>query len=379
MSIDFLTSLMEEIITKGRATPKVQVERYISPILSMFIEEILFEKYNKKYKLIMPEFPIRKGTISNSKEKGSNQSTNIDYLLYNTHDKIFTFVELKTESSSFKPSQLEIYQKLETLCKENEGEIPSFGELLKNDLEKIQEATSHKHKYNYLLSMWEPRYDNVTKMEIIYLVPKATELKDPEKVIGIPKDNILYFEDLREDMDHHFKYEWSILVNYLHQLDAKFTFNKIQTNGIVSETFNNLKILDLVEFKASKVQPTIIQLQNYINEVIEGIQLKDKCLLLPINTAPSILKDNLEKKEDFLSINIEEKYKKSQTLSNIAVKYYEDFEYGVFTDYNLDADTVKSISEYEKVSSCLASKNDCSYIESYSFDIYLELSFKGKK
>ena len=235
MEMKFIEALMEEIVTKGRKTPKVQVERYISPILSMFLEELLHEKYDKEYELIMPEFPIRKGTVNRDSEDNSNQSTNIDYLLYNKTDDMFTFVELKTDASSYKPSQLEIYQNLDELCKSYQGEDGNtFGKLLNDDLVKIKEATTYKHKYKYLLSEWDEKYNAVNKMEIIYLVPKATKLKDKEDAkrsennIYIPQNNILYFEDLAENINHDFKEEWKIIIDYMQKLDEKYKFDEAQ-------------------------------------------------------------------------------------------------------------------------------------------------------
>lgn len=233
--MNFIEALMEEIVTKGRKTPKVQVERYISPILSMFLEEILHKKYDKNYELIMPEFPIRKGTVNIGLDDKSNQSTNIDYLLYNKTDDMFTFVELKTDASSYKPSQLEIYQNLKKICKSyQEAGGATFGQLLYEDLVKIKEATTHKHKYEYLLGEWDTKYDEVNQMEIIYLVPKATNLKIEEEVkknenkAYISQENILYFEDLAEDINHTFKSEWKTIINYMHKLDSKYTFDKIE-------------------------------------------------------------------------------------------------------------------------------------------------------
>lgn len=233
LEMQFVEALMEEIVTKGRKTPKVQVERYVSPILSMFLGEILHKRYNKEYELIMPEFPIRKGTVNIGSNDDSNQSTNIDYLLYNKTDDMFTFVELKTDASSYKPSQLKIYQNLDEICKSNqETGGNTFGKLLYDDLVDILNATTYKHKYRYLLSKWNIKYNDVNKMEIIYLVPKATKLKANEEVkqnenkTYIPQENILYFKDLAEDINHIFKAEWKTILAYMHKLDEKYTFDE---------------------------------------------------------------------------------------------------------------------------------------------------------
>jgi len=76
--MEFLAKLMCTMIDEGVKIPKAQVERYISPILTIFLPELLSKIYTNEYIMIMPEFPIRKGTL---KGNSDNQSKNIDYLI----------------------------------------------------------------------------------------------------------------------------------------------------------------------------------------------------------------------------------------------------------------------------------------------------------
>ena len=66
-------------------------------------------------------------------------------------------------------------------------------------------------------------------------------------------------------------------------------------------------------------------------------------------------------------------------LDKITVKYEEDYKYCVFDEYNQDSDTVKSMLEYKNIKECLSSNNECSYIQSYSYSIYLEILLKENK
>jgi hypothetical protein len=202
----FLEKLMEVIIDEGIQTPKVQVERYISPILNMFLPELLSKIYNNKYVMIIPEFPIKKGRIQNS---NNNQSTNIDYLLYNETKSIFTFVELKTDSTSFKKSQLKIYQDLQEIC--NNTTNVAFGQLLKNDLEDITKATKLKSKYQYILGQWKDDFNDINNMEIVYLVPKTLKSK-------IEDNLVLSFNDLPKNINLYNE-EWQIIRTSLLKLD----------------------------------------------------------------------------------------------------------------------------------------------------------------
>ena len=220
--LEFLERLMCEIVEEGAKTPKAQVERYLSPILSIFLEEILNKSdiLTGTYEMIAPEFPIRKGTIAeitNEVLTRPNQSTNIDYLLLNKdgNKNKFSFIELKTDPKSFKPSQLEIYNNLEKVCNTN---TKVFGEILYEDLEIIKTKSSYKKKYNYLLqNKWRAEYNEIDKMEIVYIVPAETKLKDSD-----PSLKVIYFDDIDKILKgHHYASQWKTIVKYLVKLDSK--------------------------------------------------------------------------------------------------------------------------------------------------------------
>ena len=204
--MEFLEKLMCTIVDEGIKTPKAQVERYISPILTIFLPELLSKICSNEYRMIMPEFPIRTGRIDGNL---GNTSKNIDYLLYNKTKNIFTFLELKSDSTSFNASQLEIYKDLEEICKKTINK--TFGMLLHEDLISIYKATELKYKYQYILDNWQDKYNLIDNMEIVYLVPE--KIKD--KVKG---NLILSFNDLPEKLDIYGK-EWSIIRDYLKKLD----------------------------------------------------------------------------------------------------------------------------------------------------------------
>jgi hypothetical protein len=209
--VEFLEKLMEIIVKDGVNTPKAQVERYLSPILAIFLEEILKNKFGNKYKMIAPEFPIRKKTIDTESTR-PNQSTNIDYLMFNESKNKFTFIELKTDSTSFKLSQLEIYNQLETICNEDKR---VFGNLLYEDLKSIKKASSYRQKYQYLIdTKWNQKYNIVNDMEIIYIVPAKTKLKEKQ-----PELQTMYFEDFPKSLGL-FDSEYQTINSYLGELDA---------------------------------------------------------------------------------------------------------------------------------------------------------------
>lgn len=210
--MEFLERLMQVIVDEGTQTPKAQVERYLSPILALFLEEVLKKMFHKDYQMIVPEFPIRDGMIH---ENGTNQSTNIDYLMFNKTESKFVFIELKTDSKSFKLSQFDIYQELRNICK-NSHEI--FGKQLLNALEIIQKHSIAKKKYDYLIEKLKvvPLLETINDMEIIYIVPAKTELK---KIKENKQDlHVVYFNDLPRELSA-FSEEWKIILEYLNKLD----------------------------------------------------------------------------------------------------------------------------------------------------------------
>ena len=153
------------------------------------------------------------------------------------------------------------------------------------------------------------------------------------------------------------------------------------TDCIYSDSFQDLKVTDISEFVAIKVDPIMFELQNYFNDNIESIIVQEDTLVLPKKNAPSVLLDTHLKSQadDFLLIYLSDTLDMNYCLDKITVKYEDDYEYGIFDEYNLDADTVKSLTEYENVEECLSSNNECSYIESYNYGVYLEISLKKIK
>jgi hypothetical protein len=159
--------------------------------------------------MIAPEFPIKKGTIGETNRP--NQSTNIDYLMFNATQNKFTFIELKTDSSSFKPSQLDIYNQLEKICV---GDDKVFGQLLYDDLLEIKKASSYKNKYQYLIdTKWDMSLNSVNDMEIIYIVPEKTKLKEKH-----PNLQTIYFSDFPQSLSL-FSKEYEIINSFLKALD----------------------------------------------------------------------------------------------------------------------------------------------------------------
>lgn len=145
-----------------KALPKYQFERRVDALLTVFLPELLSRMLGGEVQVVAPEMPIKK--------PNSNQSTNIDYLLFrrgagaNPNDDRWLFFELKTDPASIRDEQLAIYMRARTR---------GMGALLK-DLDAIRGTTAAKAKYAALHALIAPFPVDVP-IEIILLAPNRVE------------------------------------------------------------------------------------------------------------------------------------------------------------------------------------------------------------
>lgn len=224
--------------------PKLQIERAISPLLSIFIKDLIknFLKNNDELsgniEMILPEFPLKKIE--------GNQSTNIDWLLINKEKGVLFFIELKTAASSFKAEQLDTYKLIQKY-------IQKFGaNFLYEDIIQIRDNSSEQRKYNFILEQLEPFKDSfrtITKSAVIYIVP--TEIKS--RVNDAP---VLAFSDFPEKLGHKYTDEWRQLRKFFISIDEN---NLSASNLEVADHFDSsLKSkLELISRKFNKTPELI--------------------------------------------------------------------------------------------------------------------------
>jgi hypothetical protein len=234
---EFIDKFMKHILN-GVNIPKVQVERAITPMLSLFIESILnkyFEhniEYSGEYKLVSPEFPLKK--------EDNNQSSNVDYLLVNNSKKVLIFFELKTDIGSLDKNQMNSYI-------EYKKKISNFTcKILRDDLIKIQRS-SNGLKYNYIVTSFDSAIENfdIHKMCIVYLAPYPI-VNQIKKTVGI--DFVLAFKDLPENLNHNFSKYWIVIRENLLILD------------------NHFKKKDLVEIADDPIITIVANIKDYISQ-----------------------------------------------------------------------------------------------------------------
>lgn len=252
---DFLSHLMNNLL-ESTQVPKVQVERFVGPILLLFLPELLTEYYKNnsdfsgKYILISEEFPLSKyRTSSSNSNSKSYQSTNIDYILLNREKNFLIFLELKTEVNWKRDKQLETYLKYKKLIEQKSAII------LIEDLLKIKKKSRRKDKYEFLVKRILPYcgyFEHIKNVKIIYLVPNNS-LND--KI-----DDVIHFDRLPSKINHNYSDEWSIINNYLSKLSELETNSHLlnKSTSLIDKEFIYCKVYSYIRANNPNSHPITI-------------------------------------------------------------------------------------------------------------------------
>lgn len=159
-----------------RNLPAYQLERRADIFFALYLPEIIYKKFSVDPEIIIPEFPVRIGTIYNNPYRNNpNLSFKIDYVVVSNESNKVYFVELKTDDGSRREKQdLYLERAKETGMKN-----------LVDGIIDIYKATSSKKKYDNLLNQLSeigfvklPESTNTCKdyeVEIVYIQPNNDE------------------------------------------------------------------------------------------------------------------------------------------------------------------------------------------------------------
>lgn len=92
---------MLDLLRDNKRFPYYAAERRIDLFINMFLEQILTAFYSEKVNFVVPEFPLKLGS--------NNQADKLDYLCAFDNTKQPIFVELKTDTISYKSTQASFY------------------------------------------------------------------------------------------------------------------------------------------------------------------------------------------------------------------------------------------------------------------------------
>ena len=122
-----------------RHLPAYQLERRADIFFSIYLSDLLRDKFGVTVEGVLPEFPVRVGTVDRNSD--TNQSFKIDYLIKVESANKVILLELKTDDGSRRSKQ-DWY-----LESARQVGLPTLLE----GLRKICKATTSKRKYRYLL------------------------------------------------------------------------------------------------------------------------------------------------------------------------------------------------------------------------------------
>ena len=143
------------LLNDWRHLPFYSLETRAAPFFAVFMREVLSNHFDQEmHEILIPEFPLRIGTLYDDNERvrlrsdpSPDQSYNVDYVAFaknrkNDEDKRIAYlVELKTDMDSLRPQQDKY------LCKAREKGLPALVEGVK----KMSKKSNKKQKYVHLL------------------------------------------------------------------------------------------------------------------------------------------------------------------------------------------------------------------------------------
>jgi len=188
--VAFWGNLLTHIVEGGRRTPKFQVERAIGPMLGFFLPRALSELLDSNGHsngetrdksvviTLAAEFPLKKSG-------DSKQSTNIDWLMYDTANNELLLVELKTEFASFQGEQLDRYLELAATANPWAGMKKGFDEIC-----EVTNSWKYDHAKERLVEALK-KCGGVesARARVVYLAPKPTAALFTEAVKDFKQRN----------------------------------------------------------------------------------------------------------------------------------------------------------------------------------------------
>ena len=154
-------------LDEWKRLPNYQLERRADIFFAMFLTDVLEKHCDTEFEdLVIPEFPLRKGTLWPDKEhRQANRSVKVDYVTFTKGYKKVFFVELKTSMSSLNSGQNDY---LEVAAKKE------FKALVKG-VDCLSKKSDQKEKYKCLQKLLsEVLIDAVEhKPQIVYILPKC--------------------------------------------------------------------------------------------------------------------------------------------------------------------------------------------------------------
>jgi hypothetical protein len=207
MDTEHLIDKLFTTLDKWRNLPDYQLERRADIFFGIYLYEIIKGKFNEKIEFLIPEFPLRIGTLDpTEKFTHPNMSKKIDYVAITTSNKVF-FIELKTDDNSRNKKQDKYLDKAKEV---------NIKELVDGIL-KINKASKAKIKYGQLLNLlkeigwinktennWTNASTDCTDISIVYIQPNSAKTDKTDKTIISFEDIIGYLNNKNDALTKRF-------------------------------------------------------------------------------------------------------------------------------------------------------------------------------
>jgi len=161
------------LLDDWRKLPAYQLERRADIFFATYLPDIIKNEFGVDIEFIVPEFPVRLGHVFPKNQiNNPSRSYKIDYVaVSNKSNKVF-LIELKTDDSSVRESQIHYYNRV------RDENIKYFVD----GILEIYKDTKAKKKYDHLLSHlsqigWidtiqlKNKIDHNYEIEIVYIQP----------------------------------------------------------------------------------------------------------------------------------------------------------------------------------------------------------------
>lgn len=171
-----------DLLDKWRHLPAYQLERRADIFFALYLPDIFRHCLATEIGGVIPEFPLRLGTLYPAKEPNKqvrNRSVKADYLVKAKDEKVVYLVELKTEMASRRQKQDNYLLRAKAI---------GLAKIL-NGLQEIYANSKQKRKYQFLLAeldklgliSWSSDRqlfelsDVDCTLEIVYIQPRKLE------------------------------------------------------------------------------------------------------------------------------------------------------------------------------------------------------------
>ena len=162
-----------------RHLPAYRLEPRIDALFSLYLPAVLLRRGVDIRHDVIPEFPLRRGTLWGEESVAHNASVKVDFAALSADREQLHLIEFKTDMSSLRPEQVAYLQKAETI---------SSRDLVVGAL-SILEATNSEYvpKYRHLLlalARWgaltcDGRLEHLTRSFAGEPVPRLTGVSIP--------------------------------------------------------------------------------------------------------------------------------------------------------------------------------------------------------